>query len=85
MDGGGSAAMYMENCTGGNPLALTKSSYVPASGRERISGSLLGVFALPTQTFVHHETVTPGTTVATISWDTLEKSSNPDVNALDFA
>lgn len=75
MDGGGSAAMYMENCTGGNPLALTKSSYVPASGRERISGSLLGVFAPPLETFIHHETVTPGTTAATISWDTLAPAS----------
>ncbi len=75
MDGGGSAAMYMENCTGGNPLALTKSSYVPASGRERISGSLLGVFALPLETFVNHETVTPGTTTATITWKTFTPAS----------
>ena len=75
MDGGGSAAMYMENCTGGNPLALTKSSYVPASGRERISGSLLGVFALPLETFINHESVTPGTTMATISWKTFTPAS----------
>ncbi len=75
MDGGGSAALYMENCTGGNPLALTRSSYVPAFGRERISGSLLGVFALPLESFINHEIVTPGTTAATITWNTLAPAS----------
>ncbi len=75
MDGGGSAAMYMEYCTGGNPIALTKSSYIGVAGRERITGSQLGVYALPLETFVHNEAVTPGVTSATISWHTLAPAS----------
>jgi exopolysaccharide biosynthesis protein len=77
MDGGGSAAMYMENCTGGNPIALNKSSYVLTTSppRERITGSQLGVYALPLVNFIHDETVTPGTTSATISWNTLSPAS----------
>lgn len=57
VDGGGSAAMLMENCGYGNPIPLTKSSYIPAAGRERISASHLGVYALPLNTFVSNVVV----------------------------
>lgn len=76
MDGGGSAAMYMENCTGGNPLPLGKSSYISIRGRERITGAHLGVRALPLPTFVHDEEVVTGTTSATISWQTTAPASS---------
>lgn len=75
MDGGGSAAMYMENCGYGNPIPLTKSSYIPAAGRERISASHLGVYALPLNTFVSNVVASPGTTTATITWNTLSNAT----------
>jgi exopolysaccharide biosynthesis protein len=76
MDGGGSAAMYMADCSGGNPIPIGKSSYVPASGRERITGSQLGVYALPLSSFVSNVVATPGSVSAIITWDTLSNATS---------
>ncbi len=69
MDGGGSAAMYYADCVG-SPKPLGHSSYLPLRGRERITGSQLGVFALELPSFIGNVSVLAGTTNATISWTT---------------
>jgi hypothetical protein len=78
MDGGGSAAMYMENCGGGNPLPLGHSSFIntlPPPGRERILGSHLGVYAAPLSAFVNNVVGVSGSTAATITWTTISNST----------
>jgi exopolysaccharide biosynthesis protein len=69
MDGGGSAAMYYADCVG-NPRPLGHSSYIPLRGRERITGSQLGVFALPLPMFIEDVAASPGTSSTTITWTT---------------
>ena len=76
MDGGGSAAMYMENCTGGNPLPLGRSSFIGAYNRERILGSHLGVRALPLPAFVNDVVVVPASVATTITWTTLSNATS---------
>src|SRR5205807_9265281 len=53
MDGGGSTAMYMADCSG-NPLALNHSSLLASVSRphERLIGSHFGVYAPPLSTFI---------------------------------
>ena len=70
MDGGGSTAMYMADCSG-IPVPLNKSSYVLLGrGRERIIGSHLGIYAKPLPTVLQDLIVIPGTTTAVIRWST---------------
>ena len=75
MDGGGSASMYMADCAG-NPKPLGHSSYIAGRNRERITGSQLGVYALPLPAFVNDVTAAPGGTTASISWSTLSNSTS---------
>ena len=69
MDGGGSTAMYYADCVG-NPRPLGHSSYIPLRGRERITGSQLGVYALPLPMFIEDVAASAGTSTATITWTT---------------
>jgi hypothetical protein len=69
MDGGGSASMYLGDCAG-NPVPLNHSSYVPLRGRERITGSQMGVYAKPLPSTLAKLTVVPGPTTALIQWAT---------------
>ena len=69
VDGGGSTTMVMEDCDG-TSLALNRSSYVAAFGRERYIGHNIGVYAEPLKAPDERTTVTPGTTTALITWPT---------------
>jgi hypothetical protein len=75
MDGGGSTAMYMADCAG-NPLTLGRSSYVAALGRERYTGSHLGVYAPPLPVFIRSVAATPGSVNAVITWQTIAPASS---------
>lgn len=75
MDGGGSAAMYYADCAG-NPRPLGRSSYIPLRGRERITGSQLGIYALPLTEFISDIAVLPAATSATITWNTESNSTS---------
>jgi hypothetical protein len=68
VDGGGSTTMVMADCSGG-ALRLNRSSFVAAYGRERIIGHNFGVYAQPLPA-EKAATVTPGTTTATLTWQT---------------
>ncbi len=76
MDGGGSAAMYMEDCAGGNPKPLGHSSYIAAFGRERITGSQLGIRALPLEAFVNDVVAVPASVAGTITWNTISNATS---------
>jgi hypothetical protein len=69
MDGGGSASMYMADCVG-NPLPLGHSSLVQARNRERFTGAQIGVLAQPLPTFITAISAVPGSTSATVTWQT---------------
>lgn len=81
MDGGGSAAMYMADC-GGNPIALSKSSYmaIPGRNRERYIGSHLGVYAKPLPEFINDVKVVATDTSANILWTTF----SPTTGNIDY-
>ncbi len=74
MDGGGSTAMYMADCSG-NPQPLGRSSYIAGRGRERITGSQLGIRALPLNGFVNEIKATPGSLTASVSWTTISNAT----------
>ncbi len=77
MDGGGSAALYMENCSGENPIPLGRSSYAVQAPfyRERITGSQLGVYALPLRAFINDVAASPASTTATITWTSVSNAT----------
>jgi hypothetical protein len=68
MDGGGSASMYYEDCLGvARPYG--RSSYI-GRGRERITGSHIGVYAPPLPQFVNDISVVTTPNTATVTWRT---------------
>jgi exopolysaccharide biosynthesis protein len=77
LDGGGSSAMYMENCSGGNPIPLGRSSYAVQAPfyRERITGSQLGVYALPLRDFINDVVANPASTAVTVTWTTASNAT----------
>ncbi len=75
MDGGGSTAMYMGDCAG-NPLPLGHSSYIAAWGRERYTGSHIGVYAPPLPAFINNVSAIPGSISAVVTWQTLSPASS---------
>ena len=75
MDGGGSAAMYMSDCSG-NPVAVNHSSYIDLRNRERYVGAQFGIAANPLpSTILNDLTVTPGVSTAIVRWNTDEPST----------
>ncbi|HTD67525.1 MAG TPA: phosphodiester glycosidase family protein, partial [Candidatus Limnocylindria bacterium] len=75
MDGGGSTAMYMADCSG-NPQPMGHSSYVGGpQRRERITGSQLGIYALPLPAFVNDIVSIPGSVTATLTWTTISNAT----------
>jgi len=75
MDGGGSTAMYMADCSG-NPVGLNHSSLLVAIGRERYIGAHFGVYADALDSYITQVSVAPGVTDATVTWTTTTPSSS---------
>jgi hypothetical protein len=75
MDGGGSVTMVKADAFN-NPVDLNHSSYIPQSGRERIVGSHLGVYAKPLTGFINDVNILPLDITATVNWTTISNSSS---------
>ena len=70
MDGGGSTAMYMADCSN-EPIGLNKSSLLVGAGaHERLIGCHFGVYAKPLPNPINNVVVTPVDTTATITFQT---------------
>jgi hypothetical protein len=69
VDGGGSTTMVQAQCDG-TPLRLNRSSYVATYGRERRIGHNFGVYAKPLLSEIKNLNAEPGSTAATITWNT---------------
>ncbi|MSU35548.1 MAG: hypothetical protein EXS36_10620 [Pedosphaera sp.] len=79
LDGGGSTTMVLADSTG-RPQRVNRSSAVADSGRERIVGSHLGIYALPLVGFLDNIRVQPDDTAATVTWTT----ASPATSAVQY-
>lgn len=75
MDGGGSTVLAVADSTGA-AVPLNSSSAVAGSGRERVVGSHLGVYAKPVPGFINDVEAVPDDTTAVIRWTTLQEASS---------
>ena len=69
MDGGGSTTMVVAN-SAGTPMELNQSSYVAGTGKERLIGGHLGIYAKPVPSFVTNLVALPDDDAATVTWST---------------